>query len=485
MPRKNNEQGAALIGAVLIIVILSMLGTVSLNVAAQEIESVAAARDEAVARHLAEAGADLVMHWFHDPASAPAGPGRALFAMRQEGSDGHPSFFDAAGQSQFTGTETSPDLLFDAARPADDRLLNDPSNGWLRDVGVLGRLTRLAVYGPTSPGLLCTIKIAAKSQRLTRTLVVQLGARPLPPIRAAVQIGNSTPVPATPKPLPVSVHWGDLVVNGDARLGAVGDIPVKTDLAPVTGEAYAEMAHWEDRWFEVWIGGEALLAFPSGGSGPVPVNVQARQEPAPGLPLDRWDYQTLKDAAMRHGTYYARGQGGLLYRHDLYGLIEPGFGVTATDAVRSGGVGDHRGLVFVDTLDQTPPRSDNLGTLVLDAEYMEGIFVINADVRFMPAGTGESTLAHSPLHEGQQPTELRAPIQLTGINLHGALVTPGNLLLEGASRAYGAMVVGGAVEQASETGAHLEVWYDADFGKGLFRGVPLVHLEVGIWPEKQ
>ncbi|HEX9742288.1 MAG TPA: hypothetical protein VGA17_05805, partial [Nitrospiraceae bacterium] len=183
MRRSNNEQGAALIGAELIIVILSMLGTVSLNVAAQEIESVAAARDEAVARHLAEAGADLVMQWFHDPASAPAGPGRALFAMRQEGSDGHPSFFDAAGQSQFTGTEANPDILYDAARPADDRLLNDPSSGWLRDVGALGRLTRLAVYGPTSPGLLCTVRITAKADKLMRTLAVHLGARPLPPIR--------------------------------------------------------------------------------------------------------------------------------------------------------------------------------------------------------------------------------------------------------------------------------------------------------------
>ena len=71
MSNGTHERGAALIGAVLLVVILSMLGTVSLNVAAQEIESIAAARDEAVARHLAEAGADLVMQWFHDPSSTP------------------------------------------------------------------------------------------------------------------------------------------------------------------------------------------------------------------------------------------------------------------------------------------------------------------------------------------------------------------------------------------------------------------------------
>ncbi len=482
MPRSHDEGGSALIGAVLIIMILSMLGMVSLNVAAQEIESVAAARDEAIARHLAEAGADLVMRWFHDPATAPGGAARALFAMRQEGPDGSPSFFDLDGRSQFTGTEAHPDLLYDAARPADDRLLNDASSGWFRDIGTPGRLTRLAVYGPTSPGLLCTVKVTAESHKLTRTLVVQLDARPLPPIRAGVQIGNSNPVPATPRPLPVSVHWGDLVVNGDARLGALRDIPVKALLAPVTGQAYAEMTHREDRWFNLLIGGEALLAPQPSGSEPVPSNVQIRQMPLPGLPLDRWDYQALKEAALRQGTYYARGQDGLLYRH---GLIEPGLGVPATDAVRSEGLGDHRGLVFVDTLDQAPPRSDNLGTLTLEAGYMEGIFVINADIRFAPASAGSSIPAYSPPVEGQaQDMEVKpSPIQLAGINMHGALITPGHLTLEGASRAYGALVVGGTVEQATDTDAHLEVWYDADYGKGLFQGIPLVHLGTGVWPE--
>ncbi len=76
-----------------------------------------------------------------------------------------------------------------------------------------------------------------------------------------------------------------------------------------------------------------------------------------------------------------------------------------------------------------------------------------------------------------------SPIQLAGINMHGALITPGHLTLEGASRAYGALVVGGTVEQATDTDAHLEVWYDADYGKGLFQGIPLVHLGTGVWPE--
>lgn len=481
MNQAHTERGAALIGAVLIIVILSMLGTVSLNVAAQEIESVTAARDEAVARHLAEAGADLVMQWFHDPSSVPEGAGRMLFTKQLEGPDGLPSFFDAAGRSQFTGTEDRPDILYDAARPADDRLLNDPSGGWFRSLGALGRIKQLTVYGPVSPGLLCTVQVTTEARRLTRTLAVQLGAKPLPPIRAGVQIGNSSPVQAGLKPLSVFVHWGDLIVRGDVRLGTVQDIPSKTDLAPVTGQSYDEMNHREDRWLDLLIGGEAFFAPLPTGPAPVPANVHVRQEPAPGLRQDPWDYQTMKDAALRDGTYYARGQDGLLYRH---GRTEPGFGVTVADAIRSEAPGDHRGLVFVDTLDRMPPRADNLGTLVLDAEYMEGVFVINANVILAPQGGGKSLPVLSPASDERGSTEPRAPVQLTGIHLRGALATPGNLTLDGPSRIYGAMVVGGTVEQASDSAGILEVWFDDDLRTGLLRGVPLVYQARGTWQER-
>ncbi len=473
MNDRRTERGSALIGAVLISIILSMLATVSLNVAAQEIESGAAAKDEAVARHLAEAGTDLVIRWFHDPSSVPAGPARALLVKRQPGSDGSPSFFDAAGQSRFTGTEGRPDLLYDAARPADDRLLNDPSSGWFRALGAMGRITRLAVYGPSRPGLLCTVQVTAQARRLTRTLAIQFGAAQLPPIRAGVQIGVNRPVQAGAKPLPISVHWGDLVVNGDVRLGAVRDIPAKAGLAAVTGQIYADMEFREDRWFDLFVGGTTFFAPQQADSVAMPANVHIHQEPSPGLQLDRWDYQTLKKAALQDGTYYVRGPDGLLYRG---GRIEPGLGVTATDAFRSTVVGDPHGLVFVDTLDQAPPRADNLGTLVLDADYMEGLFVVNANVRFAPGGSGQAMPARSP--------EATEPVQLGGINLHGSLVTPGSLVLDRNARIYGAVIVGGAIEQASGTDAQLEVWFNDEFQAGLLPGLPLVYPASGSWLEK-
>ncbi|MDE3119959.1 MAG: hypothetical protein KGL03_13210, partial [Nitrospirota bacterium] len=102
------QRGAALLGSVLAVLILSMVGAVSISLAVQEIESVHGMRDAASAGHLAEAGADLVTTWFHDASAAPAGGGD-LFRKRYNSPDGGPSFFDAQGRSQFIGTVDRPD----------------------------------------------------------------------------------------------------------------------------------------------------------------------------------------------------------------------------------------------------------------------------------------------------------------------------------------------------------------------------------------
>jgi len=476
MSKQTTERGASLIGAILLVVILSMLATVSLSLAVEELESHRAAKDEAVARHLAEAGAGLVLQWFHDPSSVPNGAVRDLLVRRHEHPDGRTSFFDTDGRSQFTGTEDRPDIVFDAARPADNRLLND---GWFRSLNALGRIRRLAVYGPTRPGLLCTVQVTAEAHGLMRTLAVQLGERALPPIRTAVELGNRGPVLAADTPLPVWVHWGDLVVNGDVQLGAVREIPVNTWLAPVTGQSYAGQMRPEDRWLEVFVGGEARFA--PAPPDPMPAHVHAHQEPTPGLRQNRLDYETMKRAALRDGTYYARGQDGLLYRH---GTIEPGLGVTVDDAFKSEAVGDHHGLVFVDTLDRTPPRADNLGTMTLHADYAEGVFILNAHVTFAHRGTGKSLSALSPPPDPQTPAGARMPVELTGIHLRGVLVTPGDLIVDGQPRIHGAVIVGGKIEPAPGSSARLELWYDDDLRTGLIRGVPLVYQAPGTWLEK-
>jgi len=487
MVPRNNERGAALIMAVLIIIVLSMLGTVSLTLATHEVDGLKAVREEAAARHLAEAGADVVMSWFHAPSTLRADPlgsaAAALFRPRFELAGTGPSFFDASGASQFVGSPDAPDLLIDASRPGDDRLLNDPATGWFRALHSLGRVLSLRVYRPTIPGLLCTVEVTAQSGGVTRTISLELGARPLLPVRAAVQAGASGPEQTVPGPLPVLAHWGDVKWSGNVRLGPLSSVPVKTGLAPVTGQAYSEMSRREDRWLEYWIGGFAFLDPSPFGSVEPPSNVHTRQDPLPGLNQDRWDYEHLKQQALLYGTYYARGADGLLYRN---GTVQPGQGLSADEAVRSTAVGDHLGLVFVDTLDGQPPSPTNLGTVTLEPDYMEGLFVINAHVHVRPKGAGRSVPALSPPAEGQRSLATRIPVQLSQVHLNGVLYTTGTIQSDEPFRIYGALIAEGGISprDLSSTSSPIEVWYTYELREGLLRGLPLVYVAPGTWSER-
>lgn len=482
-PRSRDERGAALLAAVLLMLILSILGGVSLSLGIQEIQGVGLAEAEAAARQLAEAGVEAVVQWFHDPATRPASDRvRTIFAKRYDHPDTGPSFFAVDGASQFSGTPDQPDLLYDAARPEDDRLLNDPGTGLFRSLASLGRVLRLRVYGPQRPGLLCTVEVTAGAGGLTRTVSAQLGTVAIPALRAAVQVAAGETSGATESPLPVWVHWGDLKARGTVRLEAREDVPVKTALAPVTGFSYGEMARPEDRWLDIFVGGAVLPARgPSPGAEAFPSNVYAYQEPMPGLRLDRWDYDTLKRYALLFGSYYAAGRDGLLYRH---GLVQPGNGLPPDEVFHSDDPGEHHGLVFVDTLDQRPPRSDNLATLTLETDYAEGLFVVNAHLRFRIKGPGRSLPALSPPPEGASGPARRIPLLLAGINLRGVLYTTGTLLVEGRLRVHGAVVAGGEIRAATGPADRIEVWYDDDLHNGLIRGVPLVYLAPGSWQEK-
>lgn len=481
-----SERGTVLLGAVAIMLILSMLGTLSLNLATHEIEGTKAILDEAVAQHLAEAGSDLIMQWFHDPGAIPAASA-GLFVKRHDVPGVGPSFFDANGISQFTGSAERADVVYDSSNPADDRLLNDANTGLFRPLGGLGRITRLKVYGPSRPGLLCTAEVTAaaggqnsgSAPEVSRTVSVQFGARTIPPLRAGVQISQMSWDAGSPLPevQPVWAHWGTLKVKGPARFGKTGDLPVKSAMAPVTRQSYAEMSRREDRWFEIWVGGEVFFA-----DAPplLPANVYAQRDPVPGLNEDRWDYDTMKKQALLYGSYYARGRDGLLYRN---GNMTPGTGLSAEEAFGSKAVGEHHGLVFVDTLDQAPPRPDNLGTVTLETEYAEGLFIFNAHVVLKPKGPGKSVPALSPPDGASTSLGARIPVELTGIHLRGVLSVAGDLSFEGQPRLYGGLLAAGRVISASGNSSQLEVWYDHDLRSGVMRGMQLVYLAPGTWRE--
>ena len=480
-----NDRGFALLAVLMLVSILSLLGMTSLQLATQEMTGTRALQEEHTAHHAAEAAVGMVMEWFHDPAAAVKGPEARLLSKQLVDRYGQPAFVNAHGVSQFRGTAERPDILFDASIPQHDLLLNDASTGLFRSLQGMARILKLQVYGPVRPGLLCTVEVvAAAGQRghIKKTISVEFGAYSIPPLRAAIQtsdIGGSTPSASSSSML---VHWGDFKTGGNVRLISQKDVPEKTSQASVSGQPYGEMSHQQDRWFDMWVGGDVIFDRPqSSGVQTLPENLHVGQNPIPGLKMDQWQYETLKRMAIQFGSYYGLDRDGRLHPG---GVIDPGEGVAADQVLSAQGVGDHHGLVFIDTLDQQPPRIDNLGTLTLDSEYLEGMFVMNAHVIWNPTSSTKFVPALSPPPEEQQSMGLRIPVQLSAINLRGVLYTAGNLVYCGRPRVFGGIMTEGVLSSCTDQHALLEVWYDHDLGEGLHRGLPVVYVAPGTWHAK-
>jgi type II secretory pathway pseudopilin PulG len=482
--RANHQRGFALLGTMVLVLILLLLGVTLLNLVGQEATSAGAEREAAIAQQLADAAGELVVAWFHDPQIKSVPPAfSSVSAKKHRSPEGGPSFFDQAGRSQFVGTASQPDFRLDAGISSDDRILNDPEVGLFRAARHLGTIEELKVYAPSQPGQLCTVDVTVATQTnppFRQSVQVQLAVVDVPPLGAAVQVGLNLGAPQPGSEAPVNVHWGDLKVGGDLILGRADEIPTRSLLAPVTGQGYDETAQREDRWMDAWVGGQVLVIESSSGrSGApsLPQNVHARQNPIPGVRLDEWPYEQLKQAARRHGSYFAIGRDGLLYPE---GTVEAGHGISPDEVFRSEEPGDHHGLIFIDTLDQAAPRTDNLGVLRLRTAYLEGIVVVQGHVELAPSGSGQLTSAHSPPRTEQAGDASRTATQLSRVHLNGVLYASGNITVMGRARAYGAVVAGGTIVPAS-SGGTLEVWYDHDLGQGLYRGLPVVYRAPGTW----
>jgi hypothetical protein len=269
-----------------------------------------------------------------------------------------------------------------------------------------------------------------------------------------------------------------MLLAGDARLGRSDQFPRKSELAEVTGLGYGEPgAPQEDRWMEAWIGGTPQFEDADPSLPPIlPPNIHANQDPVPGLPPSPWHYLKFKEIAMRFGTYYVPDREGRLYQN---GVADPALAQTPAEVFGSADAGAHKGLVFVDTLDQAPPSADNLATLVLDSAYMEGIFYVNAHVVLRPEGLGQAIPALSPPPEGHESVTLRVPVSIADVRIQGVLHAAGSLRVDSPTRVFGAVVAEGGLTG----GGLLEVWYNDDLRRGLVQGLPTVFPIRGTWRE--
>jgi len=198
--------------------------------------------------------------------------------------------------------------------------------------------------------------------------------------------------------------------------------------------------------------------------------ITANRPPSP------WQYQVFKAYARRFGSHYVPDREGRLYKN---GRMDPSAALTPAEVFGSKAAGDQRGLVFVDTLDQQPPAETNLVTLVLDSAYMEGTFFVNAHVILRPQGRGETIPALSPPTETAPALASRVPVNLAGVTIRGVLHASGTLRVEGQPRVFGAVTA----ERGLVGSGLLEVWYNADLGRGRIQGLPVVFPVRGSWRE--
>jgi hypothetical protein len=188
--------------------------------------------------------------------------------------------------------------------------------------------------------------------------------------------------------------------------------------------------------------------------------------------------QNIKRVAKRFGRYFAIDRAGLLYPQ---GVVEQGRGISPDEVFRSQGSGDQLGLIFIDTLDQTPPRPDNLGVVKLQVPYFEGVAVVQGHVVLAPpSGSGQSIGVLSPPPVDQGKDVARMPVQLAGMHFNGVLIASGDITVDGRVRLYGAVASGGTIASAG-SGNRLEVWYDHELGRGFYRGLPVVYRAPGTW----
>ena len=151
------RDGAILLITLLFLLLLTILGTSSLYFALTE--SVLSVNIEADARafYIAESGIAQGLYWFNHSDQFSGMP-EDFFKKRQLGNT---SFFSEDGTSQYTGTQQIPDLEYYITN------------------------TELKIFGPATPGALCTLESVGQSARIRRVVSVELydeasGVRILP-----------------------------------------------------------------------------------------------------------------------------------------------------------------------------------------------------------------------------------------------------------------------------------------------------------------
>jgi hypothetical protein len=370
-----------------------------------------------------------------------------------------PSFRAFDGAPQFGGSPDAPAVLVqwdDATallRPP-DKLSGDPPQ--------VVRVIRLELrlFAPQSPDAIATVVTRATVGRTIAAVRAELTEGPWRGATQAVFAGD-----VQSNAIPMRVHWGGIAIDGGWDASAwLGRIPRRSDTAPVNGEEYA-VEPGSDRWAAIAASGAIVGPVPDESGFAVPFDHLHQHVDVPRIGL--WGYKALKAYAQRHGRYYATRGTGLLYPDGG----ESGLSPTSVLASHSG----DRRLLFIDTIDGTAPREDNLDTLQATVDFVEGDAYVGANLTIIP-GHGRSVVLDAPsAPETSAGHPLVRDLRIEGVHYHGVLVVAGLLEAEARTRVVGSLA---ALQGVQNAGA-FEVWYDAALRKGYRAGFSPVVIKPG------
>ena len=441
----NKEKGFALVIAILVMVLLTVMGLGILVITNIESKISDNFRSHNQALYIAESGIERAISYFNNPTSFTDVSGTYSGYSVSSVSDAQmffakrrlvgivPSYFNSSNLSQFEDTDndgvidspphdhTNPVLKYNRDTDEAQKNFLESISPNVSDQSYIYELMLFAP--PYGSGAVATVRVTSKVRNATRTVEQILMPGPIIAFTSglasgagAIWDGNS-----------LSVHWGSVKIQGTtADLGGtIVAVPSRTVNADIDAGQYTG-AQDEDRWLRTFVNGiytsptfdpaDTNYANPPDESGEQ--NVHQYETPHYNLfsnqsvTIDYWNYAVAKRIAQRYGTYYTTDSSGNLY---LDGEGSPLNFKSITDTKSCG-------VVFVDTINQLPPDAtgSNLATISFSGDYYtSGIFYIAANLSTAGLGTGNTmTVLHPPILQArgsinQGTTTLTVPTDTT------------------------------------------------------------------------
>jgi hypothetical protein len=468
----DTERGAIAAFALAVLGVLSILTGAWIRMAVGERDTVRLEGDALLARSLAQAGIERTLAWFADPGSFAEGytagtPGACqaalipgdLFRKRCVGADGLPGFRAPGGASQFGGTLDSPGLFI----PWDDALslVRTPAVASTDEPDVIPPVRiEVRLLAPVSPDAVVTVVSRAVAGRAAAMVRAELTEGPW---RGATEaVFTHRPAAGT---IPVRVHWGGVAIHDawDAT-GLLDRIPRRMNAAAVTGEEYAAEPG-EDRWAAIAASG--AITGPAIGESAFAAPFEHLRQYAAVPRIGLWGYEALKAYAKRYGRYFTTRGTGLLYPDAAAAGVSP----TVVFASHSG----DRRLLFIDTIDRTSPRDDNLDTLRTELDFVRADAYVGAHLTVAPAAGRPVVLDSPSAPDDPEGPPVARTLTIAGVHYHGVLAVAGVIEAEARTRLVGTLAAHRGVRDAGAW----EVWYDAALRAARRSGFPPVMVKPG------